>query len=364
MKIGVLGAGQLGRMLALAGHPLGLSFVFLDPADNACAAPVGDQIQADFDDTAALARLCETVEVVTYEFENVPADAASFVAGHRPLFPGPKALATAQDRAAEKALFEQLGIPVPRNACADSLEGLRAAVAKTGLPAVVKTRRLGYDGKGQAVLREDADVERAWAQLGGTPLIVEQWVPFDREVSCIGVRGRDGGCRFYPIATNVHRHGILRRSTPVANDPLQALAERHTEKVMSALDYVGVMAFEFFVRGDQLLANEIAPRVHNSGHWTQDGAHTSQFENHLRAVLGLPLGDTGLHGPCCMLNLIGEAPDRAALLAFPGAHLHLYGKSSRQGRKIGHLNLCADTQEGLAAMLAEVEPLVDAAAAG
>ena len=364
MKIGVLGAGQLGRMLALAGHPLGLSFVFLDPAEGACAAPVGAQIHAAYDDTDALGRLCDAVDVVTYEFENVPAAAAAYVAEHRPLFPGPKALATAQDRAAEKALFEKLGIPVPRNACADSLEALRAAVAKTGLPAVVKTRRMGYDGKGQRVVRNEADIDAAWAHLGGVPLIVEQWVPFDREVSCIGVRGRDGDCRFYPIATNVHRAGILRQSTPAVDDPLQALAEQHTHKVMAALDYVGVMAFEFFVSGDRLLANEIAPRVHNSGHWTQDGAHTSQFENHLRAILGLPLGDTGLRGPCSMLNLIGDAPATAALLALPGSRLHLYGKSAREGRKIGHLNLCADTPAALAATLETAAVQVEAASRG
>lgn len=364
MRVGVLGAGQLGRMLALAGHPLGLSFVFLDPADGACAAPVGTQIHAAYDDEAALRRLCDAVDVVTYEFENVPAAAAAFVAEHRPLFPGPLALATAQDRAAEKSLFERLAIPVPGNACADSLDELRAAVAKTGLPAVVKTRRMGYDGKGQAVLREAADIERAWTQLGGSPLIVEQWVPFDREVSCIGVRGRDGECRFYPIATNVHRDGILRRSVPQHDDPLQGLAEQHTRKVMSALDYVGVMAFEFFVSGDRLLANEIAPRVHNSGHWTQDGALTSQFENHLRAVLALPLGDTGLRGPCGMLNLIGDAPDTATLLAMPGARLHLYGKTPRAGRKIGHLNLCAETPAALTAALGRAEPVIDAAGRG
>ena len=228
------------------------------------------------------------------------------------------------------------------------------AFATLGTPGVLKTRRLGYDGKGQRVLRVPADVDTAWAALGGVPLILEGFVPFSREVSCLGVRAKDGAIRFYPLVENVHASGILRLSRPRASDPLQAAAERLTGQVMVALDYVGVMAFEFFVTPAGLIANEIAPRVHNSGHWTIEGAVCSQFENHLRAVLGLPLGEPGLTGPVAMLNLIGLVPDRDAVLAVPGAHLHWYGKNPKPGRKVGHITVTAPDDASLDARLGAV----------
>lgn len=356
LKIGVLGAGQLGRMLALAGYPLDIDFVFLDPATEACAAPLGEHIHADYSDEAALAEFCSRVDLATFEFENVSAAAAEFVAARVPLRPGPRALVAGQDRLDEKALFASLGIPVPTHAAVDSREGLDTAVAHCGLPAVLKTRRMGYDGKGQAVLRSPADLDSAWAALGGQPLILEAFVPFEREVSCLAVRGLDGAMVFYPLAENVHRAGIIRTATPTVNDPLQTDGEAYARRVAEALDYIGVMAFEFFVAGGQLIANEIAPRVHNSGHWTIEGAETSQFENHLRAIAGLPLGSTELRGACVMVNYIGLAPDLDAASRLTGVHTHLYGKTPKPQRKIGHATVTAadpaTLQSRLAALLA------------
>lgn len=365
MNIAVLGAGQLGRMLALSGIPLGLRFRFLDPSPEPCSAAVGEVLGSAYSDTDALRRLCQGAVVVTYEFENVPIAAAAAAAQQVPLAPPLAALEHAQDRGEEKALFDRLGIPVAPYALIDDDASLHAGLAAVGLPAVLKTRRLGYDGKGQRVLRSQADVASAWTALGGRDLILERFVAFDREISCLGVRGRNGEQRFYPVSTNVHRDGILRVSRPRADDPLQALAEGYTALVMDALGYVGVMAFEFFVCGTTLLGNEIAPRVHNSGHWTQDGAVCSQFENHLRAITGLPLGSTALRQPCAMVNLIGAAPERHDLLALaPELRLHLYDKQPQRGRKIGHVNLLAKDEAALEAGLARLVRLVDANADG
>lgn len=365
MKIAVLGAGQLGRMLALSGIPLGFRFGFLDPAESPCALAVGEVIQGAYSDPDAMARLCADADVVTYEFENVPLGAAADAARRTSLFPPLPALQHAQDRGEEKTLFDRLGIPVAPYALVDSEADLHKAVSSLGLPAVLKTRRLGYDGKGQRVLRDAADVSAAWAALGTQGLILERFVRFDREISCLGVRGRDGQQRFYPVSTNEHRDGILRLSRPRPADPLQALAERHTALVMEALNYVGVMAFEFFVCGETLLGNEIAPRVHNSGHWTQDGAVCSQFENHLRAITGLPLGPTALRQPCAMINLIGAAPPTASLLSkAPDLRVHLYDKQPQRGRKIGHLNVLAADDEALDAALVRLRAEVEATADG
>jgi 5-(carboxyamino)imidazole ribonucleotide synthase len=362
VKIGILGAGQLGRMLALAGYPLGLEFAFLDPAAEACAAPLGQHLRADYLDEAALARFCAGIDLATYEFENVPEFAARFVAARVPLMPAPPALAAGQDRLSEKRLFESLSIPVPRFAAVDSRAGLDAAAALTGLPAVLKTRRMGYDGKGQMVLRTPAEFDAAWASLGAQPLILEAFVGFEREVSCLAVRGRDGGARFYPLVENVHRDGILRSARPLPQDRLQDLGEEYARRVLERLDYVGVLAFEFFVADGALLANEIAPRVHNSGHWSIEGAEVSQFENHLRAICGLPLGSTGLRGASAMLNLIGNAPASGELAALEGCHLHLYGKMPKPQRKIGHVTVTAATQRALDARLRPVRKLVERAA--
>lgn len=344
--IGIVGAGQLARMIALAGYPLGLKFLFLDPSAEACAAPLGQLLQGDYDDPALLERLAAEAGVVTYEFENVPAASIAYLEGHCPVYPNSRSLATARDRLNEKQLLGSLGITTAPYAVVDSLDDLKQAVAEIGLPAILKTRTLGYDGKGQAVLREEADIDSAWAQLGGVPLILEGFVRFEREVSIIAVRSRSGECRFYPLAENTHRDGILHLSLSRPGDPMQALAESHARKLLQELDYVGVLALEMFQAGDQLIANEMAPRVHNSGHWTIEGAETSQFENHLRAILDLPLGSTEARGYAAMLNFIGDLPDRRAVLS-SGAHLHLYDKSARSGRKVAHATICAESEAEL-----------------
>jgi len=364
MKIGILGAGQLGRMLALAGYPLDFDFVFLDPATEACAAPLGDHLNADYEDENALAEFCASVDLATYEFENVPARTAEFVSARTTLLPPPRALSVGQDRLSEKQLFDRLKIPVPRYMPVATRQALDLAVKNVGLPAVLKTRRLGYDGKGQVVLRAPQDLDDAWSRLGGQPLILEAFVPFERELSCLAVRGRSGELCFYPVVENVHRDGILRTAVPQAADPLQAEAEGHARRVVEELDYVGVLAFEFFVAGGRLLANEIAPRVHNSGHWSIEGAVCSQFENHLRAIAGLPLGDAGLRGHCAMVNFIGDTPDNARLAAIAGVHIHHYGKTPKPQRKVGHATVTAESAAQLRERLDALLALVEAVAAG
>ena len=270
--IGILGAGQLGRMLALAGYPLGLAFHFYDPALNSPAGQLAPHTVANFDDQAALQRFAAGVDLVTYEFENVPVEAVRLLAQTVPVFPPPQALEAAQDRLAEKTLFRQLGIPTPQFVALDSLAELQAAVRQTGLPAVLKTRRLGYDGKGQAVLHSLEDLQPAWQSLGEQNLILESFVAFDRELSILAVRGRDGCCVFYPLVENHHREGILRLSIAPAlglSPHLQQTAESYARAILERLDYTGVLAVELFEKAGELLANEMAPRVHNSGHWTQ-----------------------------------------------------------------------------------------------
>jgi 5-(carboxyamino)imidazole ribonucleotide synthase len=317
-------------MLGLAGLPLGLSFRFLDPAPDACAREVGELVVGAYGDPDALERLVEGSDVVTYEFENVPVDAAVRVGA----VPGPAALEQGQDRLREKELFRSLEVPTARF----------GGSGDTGLPALVKSRRLGYDGKGQRLLETDGPV--------GEDELAEELVAFDRELSIIGVRARDGETRFWPVAENLHRDGILRVSRAPAAGAPQAEAERICALLLGALDYVGVLAVELFDVGGHLLANEFAPRVHNTGHWTIEGAATSQFENHLRAILGLPLGSTELRAPCAMVNLIGFAPDLREVLALDGAHLHLYGKDEREGRKVGHVTLVDPDEETVARAIA------------
>jgi 5-(carboxyamino)imidazole ribonucleotide synthase len=344
VTVGVLGGGQLGRMLALAGIPLGLDFVFLDPSPEAPARGLGRHLVAPYDDPAALDALAAAADVITYEFENVPGPVAERLAAERPVRPPPGALAAAQDRLAEKRLFARLGIATAAYEAVSSADEARAAAERLGGPGLLKTRRLGYDGKGQARVERPADAAEALAALGGRPCLLEALVPFDREVSAIAVRGADGDARTYPLCENRHRDGILRRSVAPAVDArgIATAAADTIRTVMRALDYVGVLAIEFFQVGDALLANELAPRVHNSGHWSIEGAETSQFENHVRAVAGLPLGSTDARGHSLMLNVIGEAPEPYRVLAVPGAHLHLYGKSARPGRKLGHVTVRAD----------------------
>lgn len=354
--IGILGGGQLARMLALAGAPLGVRFRVLDQNPDACAGQVAPLVVADYADLDALAAFADAVDVVTFDFENVPARAAEAVAARVPVFPNPSALAVAQDRLAEKTLFNALGLATPDFVPVDSREDLDAALGMIGAPSILKTRRLGYDGKGQFRLRSTADADAAWRALGGVPLILERFVPFDREASVVAVRGRDGDFRAWPLTRNWHRDGIL--SASLAPDPdgdvLAASSFDVARRLAERLDYVGVFALELFIEGGRLLANEMAPRVHNSGHWTIEGAETSQFENHVRAVLGWPLGSTVARAASAMLNFVGELPDAGPVLAQPGAHWHDYGKSARAGRKVGHATVCAPSADELASRLGQL----------
>lgn len=342
-KVGVLGGGQLGRMLGLAGIPLGMEFVFLDPSSDACAKAVGELVQAGFSDEQAARELSSRVDVVTFDFENVPAATARALQKNCNVFPSPAALAAGQDRVAEKELLTSLGIEVPRYHVVDGRTDLLAGLENVGYPAVLKTRRLGYDGKGQAVLRDPEDLERAWQRLGDFDLVLEAFVPFQAECSLVAVRGADGEIRTWPLAKNVHSNGILMLSMPgVFDEALQAVATRKMEALLEHFDYRGVLTIEFFLAGGNLLANEFAPRVHNSGHWSIDGAVCSQFENHVRAVASMPLGETRMTRQSVMFNWIGELPDRERAMKIPGLHWHDYGKEPRPGRKIGHATLTAD----------------------
>jgi 5-(carboxyamino)imidazole ribonucleotide synthase len=357
VTIGILGGGQLGYMLALAGYPLGLHFRFLDPSPEAPVGRIAQRVTADYTDEAALEKFASGLELVTYEFENVPVEAARFLAERIPVYPPPAALEVAQDRLAEKDLFRKLGIATTEFAPVSNSRELDAAVKTLGLPAVLKTSRMGYDGKGQWILRTSEDVAKAKSELPPVKLILERFVPFTRELSVLGVRSRNGESAIYPLVENHHRSGILRLSlapAPGLEPPIQRVAENAAHRVLESLKYVGVLAIEFFEHQGELLANEMAPRVHNSGHWTIEGAVTSQFENHLRAVLGLPLGSTAAAGHCAMLNLIGDLPESSEVLAVPDAHLHLYGKSPRPSRKLGHVTLRAASPERLALRLAEL----------
>ena len=315
--VGCIGGGQLGRMLALAGAPLGVRLRFLDPATDACAGAVGELVVGAYDDPPSLERLADSADVVTYEFENVPVQAARSVDA----VPSGRALELGQDRLVEKELFTRLGIPT----------AAFGSVEEVGLPALVKSRRFGYDGKGQRVVET--------TEALGVGELAESIVPFDQELSIVAVRGSDGSTAFYPLTANEHREGILAVSRAPARNALQKAAESLATKLLDDLDYVGVLAVELFDVGGELLANEFAPRVHNTGHWTIDGAETSQFENHLRAILGLPLGSTAAQGVAVMVNLVGSLPPLEHLLAVPGAHVHVYGKEPRPGRKLGHVTL-------------------------
>jgi len=374
VTIGILGGGQLGYMLALAGYPLGLHFRFLDPSPEAPVGRIATRITAQFTDRRALKKFAAGLELVTYEFENVPVEAAVFLAELVPVLPPPAALEAAQDRLTEKHLFQKLGIATTEFAAVADCDALDSAVNRIGLPAILKTCRMGYDGKGQWILRKPEDVLAAKNELtaansaarkhSGTegadqsaPFLLERLIPFTRELSILAVRGRTGETAVYPLVENHHRGGILRLSlapAPQLDRALQHAAEDAARRVFDALQYVGVLAIEFFEHEGRLLANEMAPRVHNSGHWTIEGAITSQFENHLRAVVGLPLGSTNALGCSAMLNLIGEVPDPAEVLTVRDAHLHLYGKSARAGRKLGHVTLRAASPEQLASRLGEL----------
>lgn len=363
-RVAVLGGGQLGRMLGLAGIPLGCTFTFLDPAAGAPAEAVGDLVVGALDDIDAARRVAKGAAVVTYEWEGVPAATARALEPLALVYPSVRALDVSQDRIVEKEALRALGIGTAPFLVVDSAAGLGDAVAAIGLPAVLKTRRGGYDGKGQAVLRATADLEPAWTELDGVPCILEGFVAFDRELSILAVRSRAGEVRCWPAVENHHRDGILRLTrapAPGLDDALQQRAENAITPLLDDLDYVGVCCVELFDTGRELLANEIAPRVHNSGHWTIEGAETSQFENHVRAVVDLPLGSTAARGPSAMVNCIGVMPDPDQLLRIPGAHLHDYGKSPRPGRKLGHVTVTAPDPDELENRLTRARELCDRA---
>ncbi|MCX7303017.1 MAG: 5-(carboxyamino)imidazole ribonucleotide synthase [Hyphomicrobiales bacterium] len=341
--IGIIGGGQLGRMLAIAAARLGYRTVILEPQSDCPAAQVANhQIVASYDDPAALAELSGQADVVTYEFENVPVAAAGRLALDVPVFPPPKALEVSQDRLAEKRFLNGIGVSTAEFLPVDSDKDLASALSEFGGSGVLKTCRMGYDGKGQRLFRNfQGDVAGVFAAMGGVPMILESLVGFVSEISVIAARGRDGGLAAYDPTENVHRDGILHTSTvPAAVPPgVAEIACRSAFAILEALDYVGVIGVEFFVLADgALLVNEIAPRVHNSGHWTEAACAVSQFEQHIRAITGLPLGGTGRHCDCVMENLIGNDVERAPrLLAEPDLVLHLYGKAeARPGRKMGH----------------------------
>lgn len=353
--VAALGGGQLGRMLSLAGAEMGVRVRCLDCESDAPAGQVGELLVAPFTDEDALRRLASGADVATCEFENVPVAAAEFLSRQVAFRPSAEALAVAQERLSEKSLFRELGIPTAHFAPIDHPSDVEGAIELTGLPAVIKTRRMGYDGKGQRGVRTLEEAHSATeALLGSGGLIAEEFVAFERELSLVGVRGVDGSTEFYPLVQNTHEHGILRVTlapAPGLTDTLQRGAEAYAKAVMVRLNYVGVLTIEFFEREGKLVANEMACRVHNSGHWTIEGAECSQFENHLRAILGWPLGSTCPRECCAMVNIIGEAAPVERVLAMRGAHLHWYGKAPRAGRKLGHITLVAADEQERAEML-------------
>lgn len=351
-KVGILGAGQLGRMLALAGYPLELDFHFFDTTGS---PSVGlGQVSIDNSgklDSPDLAAFLDDVDVVSYEFEHLPLDLCQYIEKQCTLYPSAESLRVCQNRGLEKALFDKLSIPTPAYRIIDSLAELEQAVEELGLPVVAKTTTEGYDGKGQFVIKEQGQCRDAWVSIGQRELIVEAFVNFSRELSIIAVRAADDDIRVYPLAENDHHEGILRYSTapaPHLDPDTEKLAHDYIRDLIHELGHVGALTLELFETEDGLVANEMAPRVHNSGHWSIEGATSSQFENHLRAVCSMPLGDTQAHQPTCMINIISEKGDIESIMKLPYANVHLYGKSERPGRKLGHITVSADSYEELA----------------
>jgi 5-(carboxyamino)imidazole ribonucleotide synthase len=360
MKIGILGGGQLARMIALAGYPLAHDFLVLDPSANAGAVNLSKHLHGAYDDPALLEQLADQADVVTYEFENVPADVAEYLGSHTRIAPPAIALAVAQDRLTEKNHFHQLNIPTAPFAAVDSLSDLQQAMESIGYPAILKSRRMGYDGKGQFVIKTPDQLPEAFTSMQGAAAIVEGFVNFQREISIIAARSISGETVFYPLSENLHKGGILRVATCTHNDPLQEAAQDYVTRLLKSLDYVGIIALELFDEGGELRANEFAPRVHNSGHWTIEGSETSQFENHLRAILDLPLGSTEARGFSAMVNFIGNVPESTAILSIANTHLHLYAKDSRKGRKVAHATVRADTKQAFTDSLSKLIALAEA----
>jgi 5-(carboxyamino)imidazole ribonucleotide synthase len=360
-RVGIVGAGQLARMLALAAYPLGIQCLLLDREPGSSGAQVAPLLEGAFDDIAALERLASLVDVLTFDIENVPGELLERLAGRVAVHPSARALSAAQDRLTEKRLFQTLGVPTVDFLAIEDAADLAIAPGRLGWPIVLKSRRLGYDGRGQRIARNSDELAAGWAALGSVPAIAEAWVAFERELSLIGVRGAQGETVFYPLAENAHRDGILRRTlAPYLHAELQHTAEAWLNALFDELDYRGVLTVEFFMAGDDLLANEMAPRVHNSGHWTIEGAATSQFENHLRAVLGWPLGDPSPRGHSAMINLLGNLPPLGDLLRRPGVHVHHYGKMPRAKRKIGHCTLLDTDRRRLLDRVADIEACLPA----
>ncbi len=358
MRIGVIGGGQLGMMLGEAARNVSIACEFLDPSPDAPAGMVGPLTVASYDDLEALKAMAGRCDAITYEFENVPVDALRELAGHCTVHPSLDALAAAQDRLAEKKLFGSLSIPLPAYQPIDSAEDAALAIERLGFPMIIKTRRFGYDGKGQVRASSEDDVLAAVAELGPEGLIAEAFVPFDREVSAIATRSTDGDIAFYGLTENTHRDGILDTSVAPAGDTnLTEQARQFVESLLTHFDYVGTLALELFVQGDRLLANEFAPRVHNSGHWTIEGTRCSQFENHMRAVAGLELGDPSTTSPSAMKNIIGTMP--SGLDALDSVFFHDYGKSERPGRKLAHLTITAESEAARDERLRELGSLID-----
>lgn len=349
-KIGILGAGQLGRMLAMAGYPLGQQFGFYGMSQDEPAAHLGAFFQ-QADDVDSVAALTEFADVMTYESENTDIEQVRAIAKQIPVYPGEKSLFAAQHRGREKGLFDRLGIPCAPYQVVDSLESLMQAVETIGLPAVLKTTTEGYDGKGQFVIKDADQVSAAWEAVGGRELILEGFIEFTRELSIVAVRNPHNEHAYYPLVQNVHHEGILRYTIAPArqvSEAVQQQAEQYMQALLDELEHVGVLTLELFETAEGLVANEMAPRVHNSGHWTMEGAQTSQFENHVRAIVGLPLGNTAPRQPlAAMVNIIGETGPVQEVLKMPNASLHLYDKAERKGRKLGHINLVCETEAAL-----------------
>lgn len=344
MKVGVLGGGQLAKMLAVPAQQLNVELVCVDPNEGSCASTVTNVVTASFDDHDSIDKAFADVDCVTFETENLPFAAVEAISKRFKLLPSLDALKVFQDRLLEKDYLNSAGIPTADYINVTSWEDIESFE----LPFIIKTRRSGYDGKGQAMVRNLEDAKKAWQELQGQDLIAEKFVPFDFEASIISARNTHGSTAFYPLTHNQHQNGILRLSkAPLDNAKLESLARQYATSLMEKINYVGVMAIEFFCVNDTLVANEVAPRVHNSGHWTIEGAETSQFENHIRAICGMPLGSTNAKGFSAMINIIGTQPDAYKLSAIPGAHYHWYGKEPRAGRKLGHLTLCAASEDEL-----------------
>lgn len=343
MKIGILGGGQLAKMLSIAGHPLEIETVCTEKTKDCSAKKVSKIISNDFNE---IELYFKDVDCVTYETENLNLEFVTKISKQYPLSPSIEALKITQDRLLEKNFLNDLLIPTANYKAVETWEDLKKTIEEFDFPLILKTRLSGYDGKGQKVIRDWMDAKIAWETLSSHALIVEKFIKYDFEVSMISVRNSQGNIIFYPLVLNHHEEGILRTSeAPFINLPLQILAEEYVRLILEKFHYIGVMTIEFFSKDNQLIANEIAPRVHNSGHWTIEGSVTSQFENHLRAILDLPLGSTKARGFSRMINILGKKPDIKQLLEIPGLHYHWYGKEPLPNRKLGHVTICSDDRE-------------------